>query len=73
MSAGLNVLHRPLQAVALGLIELFAIAIPLAILGSHLFGLAGVYGAIAASYLAAGVLSWVVVERAQVKLAGQQK
>ncbi|MFP4012235.1 MAG: MATE family efflux transporter [Spirochaetaceae bacterium] len=63
VSAGLNVLRRPLEAAGLGVLELFGLAIPLALLGSHLFGIVGVFGAVNISYLATGGLAWLTIHR----------
>ena len=38
ISAGLNVLKRPLTAAGLGVMEMFVLAIPLVLLGAHLAG-----------------------------------
>jgi Na+-driven multidrug efflux pump len=62
VSAGLNVLKRPFHAAGLGILELFGIAIPLVLLGSHLFGLTGIFGGIGISYLFTGAVAWIVIE-----------
>lgn len=59
----LNVLHQPLKAAAISLIQMFAMYLPLAFLGSRLFGVAGIFGALAVAYAAAGILSLVTVRR----------
>ncbi len=63
VSAGLNVLKRPLEAAGLGVFELFGLAVPLALLGSHLFGIVGVFAAVSVSYIATGALAWLVIRR----------
>ncbi len=45
ISAGLNVLKRPLTAAGLGILEIFGLIAPLVYLGSRLFGLPGIVGA----------------------------
>jgi len=62
-NAGLNVLHRPLHAAGLSVMELFGIGIPLALLGTLFFGVAGVFAAIALSYAATGAAAWFVMRR----------
>lgn len=63
VTAGLNVLRRPFHATGLTLLELFGLAIPLAILGSHFFGVTGIFGAIALSYLITGAAAQLVIRR----------
>jgi len=63
VNAGLNVLKRPLLAAGLSLLELFVLAIPLALIGSHLFELTGVFAAIGVSYLLTGIFGWVLITR----------
>ena len=55
--AGLNVLKRPLKAATLSLMQMFAFTIPFSLLGSHLFGLSGIFGGILLSYTLTGLLS----------------
>jgi putative MATE family efflux protein len=62
-SAGLNVMKRPLQAAGLSLLEMFVLSVPLALLGSHLFGTAGVFTAVAFSYTATGLAALLLVRR----------
>jgi putative MATE family efflux protein len=61
IGAGLNVLKRPLTATFLGVFEVFGLIVPLALLGSHLFGLNGLFLAIGFSYLLTGVAAWHVL------------
>ena len=63
ISAGLNVLKRPLTAAGLGVMEMFVLAIPLVLLGAHLARITGIVIAIAVSYLVTGVVAWIVVMR----------
>ncbi len=63
VNAGLNVLKRPLHAAGLSLLELFALAIPLALLGSYLFQIAGIFVGVALSYIITGGVAWVVINR----------
>ncbi|MCK4515264.1 MAG: hypothetical protein KAU31_08400, partial [Spirochaetaceae bacterium] len=60
---GLNVLHKPLIAAGLGATEMFALIAPLALLGSWLFGITGVFAGIAVSYAVTGILSRVAFRR----------
>jgi len=54
-------MHKPLQAVGLTIFQMFILCIPLALLGSHLFGLTGIFAAIALSYMISGILSRIVL------------
>jgi len=54
-TTSLNVLNRPLHAAALAVMQMFVLYIPLAYAGSYLFGLAGVFSAIAVTYFIAGM------------------
>ncbi len=59
----LNVMHKPLQAAGLTFVQMFIFCIPLALLGSYLFGLTGIFAAIALSYIVSGFISRVVLLR----------
>jgi putative MATE family efflux protein len=63
VNSGLNVLKRPLHATGLSLLELFGLAIPLALLGSLVFGVTGVFVAVAMSYLITGGVAWIIINR----------
>ncbi|MDW7761225.1 MAG: MATE family efflux transporter [Acidobacteriota bacterium] len=63
VNAGLNVLRRPLHAAGLSLLEMFGLAVPLVLLGSRLFGIPGIFGAIGISYFVTGAAAWWVIER----------
>jgi MATE family, multidrug efflux pump len=60
---GLNVLHKPLVAAGLGATEMLVLIAPLTLLGSRLFGMTGVFIAIAVSYALTGLLSRVAFRR----------
>ena len=62
-SASLNALNRPLHASILTLAQMFCVYVPLALLGSRLYGLAGIFGALAVSYFAGGFAGHVVLGR----------
>ncbi|MCK4925644.1 MAG: MATE family efflux transporter, partial [Spirochaetes bacterium] len=61
--SAMNVLNKPLHAVLLSLVQMFVVYIPLAYLGSNLFGVRGVYGALAISYLLSGIFSHLILNR----------
>ncbi|HDQ13394.1 MAG TPA: MATE family efflux transporter [Sediminispirochaeta sp.] len=63
VTAGLNVMKRPLQAAGLSLIEMFGLSVPLALLGSLLFGPVGIFVAVGLSYIITGLLSRFTVKR----------
>ncbi len=60
-TTALNVMHKPLQAAGLTIVQMFIFCIPLALLGSYLFGLTGIFAAIALSYIVSGIISRVVL------------
>jgi len=61
--AGLNVLKRPFSAGGLGFFQMFGLTIPLSLLFSHFWGLAGLFTALALSYFISGVTSWLVLQK----------
>jgi Na+-driven multidrug efflux pump len=61
--AVLNALNRPLHAAAISLFHMFALYVPLAILGSHFFGLAGIFAGLAISFLAGGAGAHLLMTR----------
>ena len=65
-TAALNGLRKPLHASALTLIQIFLLYIPMAFAGSRLFGLKGIFAALALSYLISGILAHQVLWRAMV-------
>jgi putative MATE family efflux protein len=61
--SAMNVMNRPLHAAALSIAQMFVLYVPLALLGSTLFGVQGVYGALAIAYILAGVVAHLVMKR----------
>ena len=59
----LNVLNKPLHASGITLVQMFGVYIPLAFLGSHYFGLIGVFAAYATAYIAGGMASYLLVRK----------
>ena len=59
----LNVLNRPGPAAVLMVIQMFILYIPLAYLGSYLFGLPGIFVAIVLAYSLTGIASHFVLKR----------
>lgn len=53
----LNVFRKPLLGAGLGAVEMFALIVPLALLGARLFSWTGVFVAVAVSYGVTGLLS----------------
>ncbi len=68
----LNVLHKPLHAATLVIIQMFVFYIPLAILGSKLFGLTGIFAAGAIATVASGFLAGYWVKRIIGLIAGPE-
>jgi putative MATE family efflux protein len=62
-AASMNVLNRPLHAAAISIAQMFVLYIPLALLGSSMFGVRGVYGALAFAYVLAGVAAHLLLKR----------
>jgi len=59
----LNVLNKPVHAAILMVIQMFVLYIPLAYVGSYLFGLPGIFGAIVLAYSLSGIASHFVIKR----------
>lgn len=56
----LNVLHRPILSTGIVVVHILGVFLPLALLGSRCFGLAGIFGALAVSWTITGVLgAWL--------------
>ncbi len=60
----LNVLRKPLLAAGLGIVEMFVLVLPLALVGSTLLGVPGIFIGIALGYVATGIASSFVFRRA---------
>jgi len=60
-TTALNVMHKPLQAASLTIFQMIVLYLPLALLGSHLFGLKGIFAAVALSYIVSGIISRIVL------------
>jgi putative MATE family efflux protein len=63
VNAALNALNRPLQSALLTLLRLFGLYVPLALAGSTLFGLRGIFGAAALANVSAGVIAFLWLRR----------
>ena len=59
----LNVLNKPFPAAVLMVIQMFGLYIPLAYVGSYLFGLTGIFGAIVLAYSLSGIASHFALKR----------
>lgn len=62
-SAVLNVLNKPFHSSTLILIQIFVLYVPLALLGSRLFGITGIFGALSLSYFISGTLAHFEIKR----------
>ncbi len=68
---GLNVLRQPFEAVSLSFLEMFLLTVPLALLGSHFFGVTGVFTGILVSYSVTGLTArWMLRRRIARQVAG---
>lgn len=59
----LNVLQKPLYATGITMLQMFILLIPLALIGSSLFGLIGIFGAIVVANVLAGIVAYGVLGR----------
>lgn len=59
----LNVLKKPIHAAALSLFQMFILYIPMAFLGSKLFGIKGIFLALSLSFIISGFISNIVLKR----------
>jgi putative MATE family efflux protein len=63
MNAAFNGLGKPMPAVYISATRMMLLYLPMAILGKHLFGIAGIFGAYAVANLLSGILSYVWARR----------
>lgn len=61
----LNVFRKPLHAIGLSILQMFVLCVPMAYAGSRLFGIPGIFGSLAASYVIAGIVSYLLLKRIQ--------
>ncbi|MCL7416095.1 MAG: MATE family efflux transporter [ANME-2 cluster archaeon] len=59
----LNILNKPLPSAILMVIQMVGLYIPLAYVGSYLFGLPGIFAAIVLAYSLSGIASYFVLKR----------
>lgn len=59
----LNALNRPLTSAGLTAAEMFGLYIPFALIGSHLYGLPGLFAGLGLAYLVAGASAYVALRR----------
>jgi len=64
----LNVLKKPIHAALLTLFQMFCLYIPLAILGNSLFGVSGIFGFLAISYMLMGPVTHIMTKNYIIKL-----
>ena len=59
--ASFSALNKPLQAAAVNMLRLIVFLMPMALIGSHFWGLAGIFSAVACASVCAGVIAqfWV--------------
>ncbi|MFW6312570.1 MAG: MATE family efflux transporter [Spirochaetota bacterium] len=65
----LNVLRRPLLAAGLGVLEMFVLVVPIALVGSAIAGLPGIFAGVAVGYSITGLMSRKVFVHASRKIA----
>ncbi len=59
----LNALHRPLYGTLISSLRLFALAVPLALVGSWLWGIPGLFGGVTVANVLAGILTLLWLSR----------
>lgn len=59
MNAAFNGLGKPIPAVYIGTVRMLLLYLPLALVGRHWFGIAGIFGAYAVANLLSGLLSYL--------------
>ena len=59
----LSVTGKPVHGAGISIIQMFAVYIPLALLGSHWLGAAGIFGALALSLLLCGPAAFILTRR----------
>lgn len=62
-STVISVLNKPLRSALLALAQTFALYVPLAFLGSELFGLPGIFAAASLSFIIAGIVGYFWLKR----------
>jgi len=62
-NSALNALNRPLDSAGLSILRLIVLYIPLAIIGSQLFDLGGIFAGAMLSNIGAGVFAWYWLRR----------
>lgn len=58
-----NILHKPFYGASIAVLRMLVIYVPLAYLGSHLYGLWGIFGAATVANVIAGTLSYFWLKR----------
>lgn len=66
-TAALNVLNKPLQAASVIVLQMGVFYVPLAYAGSALFGLGGIFGALAFVYFLGGIASYWLLKRVTIR------
>lgn len=65
-ASAFNALNKPLQAAGLSIFRMFVLYVPLALLGSRLFGLRGIFGAAAIANLVTAAASFIWIRRVDI-------
>ena len=68
-----NALGKPLQAVLVIILHLFVLVIPLAYLGSKVYGLKGIFIGIAVGNVVAGVIAYLMVQKFLVRIEADRE
>lgn len=62
-STALNSLNRPIQASMLPVLQMFILYLPLALIGSSMFGIPGIFGALVISYFITGIVAHFMIQK----------
>ena len=63
-SATFNALGKPLVSTSMSIIRMFFLYVPLAFIGEHFWGIAGIFGAACASNILMGIVGFTLNRRA---------
>jgi len=63
INASFNGLGKPMPAVAISLVRMFVFTVPLAYVGSMIWGVIGVFAGISIANILSGMLAWVLFRR----------
>lgn len=63
-STALNSLNKPIHASMLPILQMFILYLPLSFIGSSMFGISGIFGALVISYFITGIVAHFMIQKA---------